>query len=143
MDIDDRDIFGDIARLRKDLGRFAASFRFGPQVADSEEVWAPLVDIHERDDSLVLLVDLPGLRREDIELQVDADALTLQGERTRLEGANEIRLERPGGRFRRSFRIGVPIDPSRVQATYRDGVLQISIPKVAPSGPTRVRVDVE
>jgi HSP20 family protein len=143
MGIGETDIFGQLERLRRDLNRFAASIRSTDQLPDQDDNWTPPVDITERDDALYLVVDLPGLERDDIDLHVDAEAVTLQGERTRAETGNHIRLERPAGRFRRSFRIGVPIDPSGVQATYRDGVLQIKIPMKAPSGPTRVRVDVE
>jgi HSP20 family protein len=101
------------------------------------------VDIQERDDSLLLSFDLPGLTRDEIHLQVDAETLTLEGERRCEVDSRGIRLERPMGHFRRSFQIGVPIDPSGVKATYRDGVLQVEVPKVAPAGPMRVRVEVE
>ncbi len=142
MSIGDWDIFGDLARLRRNLNRFADSMRpLAPE--EQEKVWAPAVDIHELDDTLVLLVDLPGLKREDIDLSIQQDSITIEGERAATEGGNGLRLERPLGKFRRSFRIGIPIDPGRAQAVYREGVLRISIPLAAPSGPTRVRVEVE
>ena len=143
MSTRDWDIFGDLARLRKDLDRIADSFRPGPSSEGRDDIWVPPVDIHERDDSLVLLVDLPGFTREEIDLQVDGQTLTLRGARVRTQPGRGLRLERPIGRFHRSFRIGVPIDPSRVEAAYRDGVLEISLPKISASGPARVPVDFE
>jgi len=106
---------------------------------------APQVDIHENDEAVILLLDLPGVRKEDISLQLYSGSLTLEGKRTRLAGTRDVRLERPAGRFRRSFRIGVPVEPAKVQARYRDGVLEITLPKPGPGGPAAagVRLAVE
>jgi len=139
----DWDIFGAAGPLRRELERFASALLSDREAAEQDDVWAPPVDIYERDDSLVLLVDLPGFTREEIDLQVDGQTLTLRGARVRTQPGRGLRLERPIGRFHRSFRIGVPIDPSRVEAAYRDGVLEISLPKISASGPARVPVDFE
>ena len=128
MSTRDWDIFG--SALLSDRG-----------TAEQDDVWAPAVDIYEREDSLVLLVDLPGLERDDIDLQVEANALTIHGERSRTAPVGGIRLERPAGRFRRSFRIGIPIDPAGVRASYRAGVLEVRLPKAAPTGPARVTIE--
>ncbi len=141
MSIRDRDIFGHTGPLERELERFASALLPGRDGPDEENVWAPPVDIYERDDSLVLLMDLPGLKREDIDLQVDSNALTIQGERTGAGGATGIRLERPSGRFRRSFRVGVRINPAQVRASYRAGVLKITLPRAGAPGPARVRID--
>jgi HSP20 family protein len=101
------------------------------------------VDILERGNALVLLVDLPGVKREDIELRVEADTLTLEGQRAGPEGARGVRLERPRGKFRRAFRIDAPISPQSVQATWRDGVLEIVLEKSPRPEPVQVRVTVE
>jgi len=143
MSIGDWDIFGDLARLRQRLGRLSHVNDAGMRGDDRDDAWAPPVDILEQDGALVLLVDLPGVRREDIELTIAHESLTVAGQRSSTEGGAGIRLERPAGRFRRSFRIAVPVDPSRAQAAYRDGVLRITLPQAAPAGPARVRVRVE
>ena len=143
MGIGDWDIFGDIARLRRDLDRFSEGFLPGREASETETVWAPPVDVYEDDDGLVLVADLVGVRREDIDLRIDDTSVTLEGERARAESSSGIRLERPAGRFRRSFRIGIPVDPSGARATYREGVLRITIPRAAPGGRARVRVEVE
>jgi HSP20 family protein len=136
-------VFGDIERIRRDLDRFSEAVRAGRSLPDDEHPWAPLVDIYEQADTLVLVVDLPGLKRDEIDLTIHNDSLTLEGERNRADSERGIRLERPMGRFRRSFRIGVPIDPAGAQATYRNGVLRVRLPRAAPQGPTRVSVDVK
>jgi HSP20 family protein len=136
-------VFGDIARLRGDLDQLTGSIRIGPLRADEDDAWTPPVDIHEEDDALILLVDLPGIKRDDIDLLIHEDSLTLEGERNRARDEGGVRLERPMGRFRRSFRIGVSIDTAGVQATYREGVLRVRLPRAAPQGPRRVDVGVK
>jgi HSP20 family protein len=143
MSIGDWDIFGDLAKLRRHLGRLSYGSDASMTGDEREDAWAPPVDIIEHDGALVLLVDLPGVRREDIDLTVAHDTVTVAGQRSTSEGGAGIRLERPVGRFRRSFRIAVPVDASRAQAVYRDGVLRITVPQAGPAGPARVRVRVE
>jgi HSP20 family protein len=137
----DWDIFGPAGPLRRELERFASALLSDRETAEQDYVWAPPVDIYERDDSLVLVVDLPGLERDDIDLQVEANSLTIQGARSRPSAIGGIRLERPAGRFRRSFRIGIPIDPAGVRASYRAGVLEVELPKAASTGPARVTIE--
>ncbi|HUU55342.1 MAG TPA: Hsp20/alpha crystallin family protein [Armatimonadota bacterium] len=143
MSIGDWDVFGDMARLRRGLDRFSEGLWPGREASEGEAVWAPPVDVYEEDGGLVLVVDLPGVRREGIDLRIDDASVTLEGERGRTESSSGVRLERPVGRFRRAFRIGIPVDPSGARATYREGVLRITIPRAAPGGRARVRVEVE
>ncbi|MFB3879959.1 MAG: Hsp20/alpha crystallin family protein [Armatimonadota bacterium] len=143
MSIGDWDVFGDLARLRRDLGRFSREASQLASPAAAGDAWAPPVDVYEQENTLVLLVDLPGVRREDIQLRVDHDSLTIEGQRLALEDAATIRSERPVGRFHRSFRIATPVDLASTQAVYRDGVLRLLIPR-GPSGQSaRVRVRIE
>jgi HSP20 family protein len=143
MSIGDWHVFGDLARLRRGLNRFSQEMRAGLRPDNPEEGWAPPVDIYEQDSALVLLIDLPGVRREGIALSVDHENVTVEGHRPGAGSGTAVRVERQAGRFRRSFRIGTPIDPAGVQASYRDGVLRITIPRAATAGPVRLRVDVE
>ena len=140
MGFRDWDIFDEMARLRRELGHLVA---IGPTGVSGQDQWTPPVDIYEREGSLVLLVDLPGVKREDIDLRIEADTLTLEGQRRPPTGEAGVRLERPMGRFRRSFRIGVPISAETVQATWREGVLEIVLSKAPPREPVPVRVTVE
>lgn len=143
MSIGEWDIFGELARLRRDLNRFSRLPWTSPAAEEPEVVWTPAVDIFEQDGALVLLIDLPGVAKETIDLSVDADSLTLEGERAAATVGTVLRAERPSGRFRRSFRIGVPVNPRGVQAAYHDGVLQVTIPRALPSQPEKVKIKVE
>ena len=133
---------GEMARLWDELNHMGAGPR-SRAVPHEDSAWTPQVDIHEREDALIFLLDLPGVKKEDIELHVDANGIVLQGIRARESGVRDLRIERPVGRFRRAFRVGIPVDPSRAQASYRDGVLAITIPKASAAGPTRITVNVE
>ncbi len=139
----DWDAFEHLTPLRRELEQFTSRFLSGPDLSNRDSFWAPPVDIYERDDALVLVVDLPGLSREDIDLHVEADALTLQGTRPRPDAGDTIRQERPSGRFRRSFRIGLPVDADNARASYRHGVLEIIVPKTAPRKPAPVPIESE
>ena len=132
----DWDAFEHLTPLRRELERFTSRFLSWQDLSNRDSSWAPPVDIYERDDALVLVVDLPGLRQDDIDLHVEANALTLQGTRPRPDVGDAIRQERPSGRFRRSFRIGLPVDADNARASYRHGVLEIIVPKTAPRKPS-------
>jgi len=134
----DWDILVELGRLRGEMARS----RPGASEGEDASVWAPAVDICETDSHLLLSFDLPGVRKDDIDLRVDGSSLTLEGHRPGPEGVRRVRRERPSGRFRRSFRIDVPVDPSGARASYRDGVLEITMPKVPHPGPARVRIDI-
>lgn len=140
------DPFEEIANLRARVKRaFEQHLRFAPQVgeaADSGE-WAPRVDIYETDTSLVFEAELPGLRRDDIEVEAKGDTLVIKGTRLPVSGREYLRMERPRGPFHRSFVIGGRIDPSRVRAEYRDGVLAVTVPKPQPPQSHQVKVPIE
>ena len=105
---------------------------------------APPVDIEETDEAFVLRADLPGVSQKDIKVQLKADVLTFRAERQRDGGAKEgavHRLERSSGVYERTFTIKTPVRGDQVTATYRDGVLEIRVPK---SDEARVReIDVQ
>ncbi len=142
MEILGSDVFEQMARLQRELAELASGVRASVFGTGEEELWRPPVDIREREDGLVLVMDLPGLSREDIDVRVDGFALTIEGERKAGDDdGRSVRVERPLGRFRRSFRLGAPVDPSGVKASYRDGVLEVRIPKVGPPEPVRLEVE--
>ena len=102
----------------------------------------PPVNLYETSEGYVLTAELPGLRVEDIEITVERDRLTLRGER-RIEhpaDASVHRLERSGGAFRRTVQLPVEVDGEKVEATYRNGVLSVRIPKAPEHRPRRISV---
>jgi len=107
--------------------------------------WIPPVDIYDLGEELVVEMDLPGLRKEEIEVQMDGDVLTVRGERRRPpeEGRRYARSERVFGPFERSFSINVPIKVEEVRASYENGVLTLHLPKAEEARPRRIKVEVE
>jgi HSP20 family protein len=92
--------------------------------------WAPAVDVLETEDSYLLFAELPGVAKEDIQLQVREQRLELSGHRRSLgESRNFLRMERSYGPFRRTFDLGVPVDAESISASFDHGTLRVAIPK--------------
>ena len=110
--------------------------------SDDPPGWTPAVDLYETADRFVLSIELPGLTRDQIKIELQHDVLSVRGERMvqHEQGAQFHRVERGHGPFMRSFPLPQPVDADHVQAEFRDGVLTVVIPKLAP--PSR-RVPVE
>jgi HSP20 family protein len=111
----------------------------GPQ-----RIWSPLVDILERENEVVLKVDLPGVNQNDIDIKVEESTLIIQGERKFIQETphgNYLQIERPYGTFQRTFAIPRMIDPERIKASYKDGVLQVVLPKREEVSPKQIAVE--
>jgi HSP20 family protein len=93
--------------------------------------WTPSVDVLETDDSYLLFAELPGVEREDIQLQVKNRRLELSGRRRSGENRNFLRMERSYGPFRRTFELAAPVDDGGITAAFDCGILRIVIPKSA------------
>jgi HSP20 family protein len=123
--------------LQNVWGAGAASEGFSPRT------WAPPVDIRETDEALVLNAELPGLTKEDVEITLENNVLTLAGER-RLEkdvkAENWHRLERAYGSFSRSFTLPTSVRTDRVEAAFANGVLTVTLPKMEESKPRRISI---
>jgi HSP20 family protein len=103
--------------------------------------WAPPIDLLESADAFVLLAELSGVRREDLDLTIEERRVELSGRRHPLpESPNFLRMERSYGPFRRTFDLSEAIDVERASAEFRQGVLRIQLPKVRPSGARAITV---
>jgi HSP20 family protein len=104
--------------------------------------WTPPVDLYETTDRYVLIAELPGLTRDDIEIQVQDGTVTLQGRRhsTAVPCERYHRVERGHGAFKRRFSVPVPIDTKGVSADLKEGVLTVTLPKSADAMPRRIEV---
>lgn len=106
--------------------------------------WSPALDVEETDDVFTLHVELPGVDPEEVEITLEESVLTISGERrfyNENEEANGFRrIERRFGRFHRAVRLPDRVDGERVEATYRDGLLTISVPKAEEAKPRRISV---
>jgi len=139
--------FAEMADLQREVDTVFGDF-FGRtpfRMAATEAMWSPVVDIHEAKDSILLQVELPGVKQEDIQVSIEDDTLTLKGERKRETEVKEDqyhRVERSYGRFERSILLPSVVDSGRVKATYRDGVLEIQLPKKEEAKPKEIKVEV-
>jgi len=129
------DPFRDLLSLQERMNKlFEDSLvRSTSQLGDaSEGAWTPVVDILEKDDAILLKAELPGVRLEDVDLQIKDDVLILKGERqfekeTRKE--NYHRIERSYGTFSRSFTLPGIVDQTGISAKLKDGILEVKLPK--------------
>ena len=126
-----------------DVNRVFDAF-FGERTANgSSRRWVPAIDLVETDDHFVLRVDLPGLDKDDVEIEVKDGLLTVSGERKaeheeRKDGYH--RVERAYGSFSRSLSLPQGVDADQVQAHFDKGVLEVRIPKPAERKPHRVQI---
>jgi HSP20 family protein len=128
-------LFSDVARVRTPFS----------EEEITQGAWAPPVDIYETNDSIVLKAELPGIAKEDIVLEVKDNTLTLKGEKrieSEIKEENYHRVERSYGTFQRAFTLPGTVQQDRVKAKFKDGVLEIMLPKVEQAKPKQIKVDV-
>ena len=115
-----------------------------PLAATSETgQWAPKVDIRETDEAMLVQAELPGIDKKDIQLEVKDGVLTLSGERRyekEVKEENVHRVERTYGRFSRSFSLPTNVEAGKVQATMKDGVLEVRLPKRESAKPKAIAI---
>ena len=111
----------------------------------SARPWMPPVDIAETENELVVKADVPDVRFEDIQVNLENDTLTLKGQR-KFEKASEKggyhRIERSYGSFERSFTVPNTVDAEHVKADYKNGVLTVTLPKKESAKPRKINVEV-
>ena len=106
--------------------------------------WAPLIDIFETEDKLLLNAELPGVNLKDVDVEVDKNVLIIRGFRRFEKNINEenyLRMERYYGTFQRVFSLPAFVDKANVKANLKDGVLRITLPKVEPLNAKRISVE--
>jgi len=143
------DPFSNMTTLQDRINRlFDDAF---PRTAQEDEdmtaySWRPLVDIYETESGAVLKVDLPGLDKSDVDVEIKENVLTIKGERqpdSPAEDDRYYRRERSSGKFQRSFAMRSMIAPDQIKASFRNGVLTIEIPKPLPQKPKQVTVTID
>ena len=105
--------------------------------------WAPALDVHEDKEGFTIRAELPGMKREDIEVSVQDGALVISGERAEEkvnEGTEVHRQERYFGRFSRALTLPTAVAGDKVKATYKDGILTVVLPKAEEAKPKRITV---
>jgi HSP20 family protein len=105
-------------------------------------VFTPDVDIFETEKGLTLLADMPGVKAEDLNIDLKENILTLHGDVKKPEGQNEVELftEYRTGKYYRQFNLSEIIDQSKIEATMTDGVLRLTLPKVEAAKPRKIAI---
>jgi HSP20 family protein len=138
--------FGRLSNLRDELDTlFELPFwsNFGRQT-QLFSGWTPALDLYQNNDNVIAVVELPGMRKEDIEISLHDGMLTIAGERkTETQGGEKAeRSERYIGKFRRSITLPTRVDANKVSATYKDGILTVTLSKAEEAKPKQIQVNV-
>lgn len=131
--------------IHNHLSRFLEPFT---RIADEDLVsgaWVPPVDVAETQEKIIVRAEVPGMKQDDIQIEFENGLLTIRGERKLVkdEGVTFHRVERTFGNFSRSFTLPRTVDPEKISATYRDGVLEIEVPKKEEAKPKQIRIAVQ
>jgi HSP20 family protein len=142
------DPFREMTSLQERMNRLFSDVRARTPFEEEEitrGAWVPAVDIYETNDSLVLKAELPGLTKEDIAVEVKDSTLTLKGEKKferEVKEENYHRVERSYGSFQRAFTLPGTVEQDKVKAKFKDGILEITLPKVEEAKPKQIKVEV-
>lgn len=136
----------DIRRMQSEIDRLFGGIFPTMRTEDPEAetaVWAPRVDLVESGDAYHIHADLPGVTKDDVNVNYHDGVLSISGERRAIEpaeGENCVRLERSFGRFYRSFTLPKTVDEKKISAAYAEGVLTVRVPKAEESKPRRIQI---
>ena len=138
--------FGRLSNLRDELDTlFELPFwsNFGRQT-QLFSGWTPALDLYQNNDNVIAVIELPGMRKEDIEISLHDGTLTIAGERRTEtpESEKAERSERYVGKFRRSITLPARVDANKVNAVYKDGMLTVTLPKAEEAKPKQIQVNV-
>jgi HSP20 family protein len=137
------DVFSELSRMQEEMNRFFDDFFGEHQHGLAEGAWLPAVDVSETDDEFVVRAELPGMSQEDIDINVQDNILTLKGEKKqeqKEDKENFYRLERSYGSFSRSFTLPAGVNPDDIKANFKDGVLEVTMPKTEAAKPKKIAI---
>ncbi len=148
VSVERRDPSRTMSDIQGEVNRLFDSFLGRPTISgagSAVRTWAPILDMHETKDELVMNFELPGVGEKDVTLSITGDLLTLKGERTanrEFKDENAYHAERVYGKFERHVQLPMPVQPDKVKATYRDGVLEVKLPKAEEVKPKAIKIDI-
>jgi HSP20 family protein len=143
------DPFRNVATLQDRINRMFEDSFSQAGISDDElssYTWKPDVDIYEVDDGIVIKVDLPGVKKADVSVEVKDNLLTLKGLRLETPDAQDncyYRKERGSGPFRRAFTLQYNVLPDTIKASFKNGVLKVSVPEPEEEKPRKIRVNID
>jgi len=138
--------FGRLSNLRDEIDRlFEVPLAELARTSQLLSGWTPALDLHEDKDNLFVKIELPGMKKEDINISLHDGSLSISGERRseeKTENTEVYRSERFVGRFQRTVTLPAPIAVDKVKADYKDGILTITLPKTEEAKPKQIDVQV-
>ncbi|HOK22457.1 MAG TPA: Hsp20/alpha crystallin family protein [Candidatus Hydrothermia bacterium] len=141
------DPFREVTSLRDEIDRLFDSF-FGRQTSmgPREGFWVPPIDVEETDNEYIIKAELPGVKKNDVKISATEDTLTISGERKierEEKGKTYHKIEMNYGQFERSIKFPTEVIADKAKATYKDGILTVSIPKSEKAKPKELEIQVE
>jgi len=142
------DPFGEFSALQERMNRLfedlLPSTRKGKEELNAGTFY-PAVDIYEEDKEIILKAELPGIKKNDVQIEINDGVLTLRGERKfekEDKKGNYHRIERGYGSFHRSFTLSTTIDRDKIKAHYKNGILEVTLPKTEEAKPKSIPIEV-
>jgi HSP20 family protein len=132
-----------VSDIQTEVNRLFDNF-FGRPATAAGRSWTPPVDMYTTKDELILTLELPGVSEKDVSVSIAGDLLTVKGERrfdNQVKEQDLVHVERTYGKFERLVQLPMAVQTDRVKATYRDGVLEIKLPKAEELKPKQIKID--
>lgn len=143
------DPFRDLETIQKEMNRMFDSSLVRWPSRDAgllEGAWSPAIDIYDSKDNVLVKADIPGMNKDEIEVSVHGDTLILKGQKKQEKETKEkdfVRTERFYGVFNRAIHLPGQVDADKVDATYKNGVLELVLPKKEESKPKQLKIDIK
>jgi len=137
--------FSDLVSLRDDMDQLFETF-FGQHSEDRKGFWTPILDIEESNGNIVVKAEIPGMEKDEIKVSVRNNMLSISGERKQeIETKDKTfhRIERSYGKFSRTITLPSEVDADKIKAAYKDGVLNITLPKPESMKPKQIEVEIK
>jgi HSP20 family protein len=137
----------ELAKVQDDFNRLASTFLRDDafETSFARGAWEPVVDISETDDNYVVIAELPGMSKDDVKISYEDGILSIRGEKKQEreeKRKNYHRLERSFGAFERSFRVPSRVLVDKIDAKFKDGVLNLTMPKAEEARPKEIPIKI-
>ncbi|MEO0083537.1 MAG: Hsp20/alpha crystallin family protein [candidate division WOR-3 bacterium] len=140
------DPFKELTEIKEEFDDFFFNRPFRRALRTMVGQFSPAIDVIDKKDKIVVKAEIPGVDKKDMTISISEDELTIRGEVKREEEVNEkdyYRCERTYGRFSRTIPLPTAVDKSKAKATYKDGILEITLPKSETAKEKEIKVEIE